>query len=433
MKKQLLICLLIIFAYSGYAQVNLTTEGRTPEELVKNEYFPFVKAKAIEVMKTGFNAGDGYREVWIRDYNTFIELAAKVYAKEVLKENLLVFFRMQGDDGNIIDGFTPAEKIKKEETDFSYSKLEPRYAAHKNTVETDQESSLVQAVYKYVQLTGDQSILDSVIGSKTVSQRIEWSMDFLMNHRFNKQYGLIIGATTADWGDVQPEHGWGVDLDNNTHPAIDIYDNAMFIIALNNMMEIIPSTKEKWNTIKDNIAKNSRKHLWDSVNQKFIPHIYLEKGSPFPDGFDENQIYYFGGTAIAIEAGLLSRDEVKISIDEMIRRVKLANAPSIGLTLYPPYPNGYFANKIMNPEYSYQNGGDWTWFGGRMIQQLIQYGFMQEAYEQVLPMVKRVKDNNGFYEWYSVDNKPRGSGTFRGEAGVLHTAIRMFEEDSKQY
>lgn len=433
MKKQLLICLLIIFAYSGYAQVNLTTESRTPEELVKNEYFPFVKAKAIEVMKTGFNAGDGYREVWIRDYNTFIELAAKVYAKEVLKENLLVFFRMQGDDGNIIDGFTPAEKIKKEETDFSYSKLEPRYAAHKNTVETDQESSLVQAVYKYVQLTGDQSILDSVIGSKTVSQRIEWSMDFLMNHRFNKQYGLIIGATTADWGDVQPEHGWGVDLDNNTHPAIDIYDNAMFIIALNNMMEIIPSTKEKWNTIKDNIAKNSRKHLWDSVNQKFIPHIYLEKGSPFPDGFDENQIYYFGGTAIAIEAGLLSRDEVKISIDEMIRRVKLANAPSIGLTLYPPYPNGYFANKIMNPEYSYQNGGDWTWFGGRMIQQLIQYGFMQEAYEQVLPMVKRVKDNNGFYEWYSVDNKPRGSGTFRGEAGVLHTAIRMFEEDSKQY
>lgn len=433
MKKQLLICLLIIFAYSGYAQVNLTTEGRTPEELVKNEYFPFVKAKAIEVMKTGFNAGDGYREVWIRDYNTFIELAAKVYAKEVLKENLLVFFRMQGDDGNIIDGFTPAEKIKKEETDFSYSKLEPRYAAHKNTVETDQESSLVQAVYKYVQLTGDQSILDSVIGSKTVSQRIEWSMDFLMNHRFNKQYGLIIGATTADWGDVQPEHGWGVDLDNNTHLAIDIYDNAMFIIALNNMMEIIPSTKEKWNTIKDNIAKNSRKHLWDSVNQKFIPHIYLEKGSPFPDGFDENQIYYFGGTAIAIEAGLLSRDEVKISIDEMIRRVKLANAPSIGLTLYPPYPNGYFANKIMNPEYSYQNGGDWTWFGGRMIQQLIQYGFMQEAYEQVLPMVKRVKDNNGFYEWYSVDNKPRGSGTFRGEAGVLHTAIRMFEEDSKQY
>ncbi len=82
----------------------------------------------------------------------------------------------------------------------------------------------------------------------------------------------------------------------------------------------------------------------------------------------------------------------------------------------------------MNPEYSYQNGGDWTWFGGRMIQQLIRYGFVQEAYDQVQPMVKRVKNNNGFYEWYSVNNEPRGSGTFRGEAGVLFKAIRMFEE-----
>ena len=46
----------------------------------------------------------------------------------------------------------------------------------------------------------------------------------------------------------------------------------------------------------------------------------------------------------------------------------------------------------------------------------------------MIPMIKRVKDNNGFYEWYSVDNKPRGSGTFRGEAGVLYTAILMFED-----
>jgi hypothetical protein len=51
-------------------------------------------------MKGGFNAGDGYREVWIRDYNTFLELAAQVFPKEELKENLLVFCRMQGEDGN---------------------------------------------------------------------------------------------------------------------------------------------------------------------------------------------------------------------------------------------------------------------------------------------------------------------------------------------
>src|SRR5690606_10414533 len=109
-----------------------------------------VQNRALEVIKTGFNAGDGYREVWIRDYNTFIELAAKVYPAEELRENLLVFFRMQGDDGNIIDGFTPVKEIgdgqKEVGYDFTYSDLEPRYAGRKNTVETDQETSLIQAV-----------------------------------------------------------------------------------------------------------------------------------------------------------------------------------------------------------------------------------------------------------------------------------------------
>ncbi|MBB6002552.1 GH36-type glycosyl hydrolase domain-containing protein [Arcicella rosea] len=415
------LCMLSVIAQQSKVSSTLLTQ------IKQNEYFPEVKAKALAVMKTGFNAGDGYREVWIRDYNTFIELAAVVYDKEVLKENLLVFFRMQGDDGNIIDGFTPAEKIAKGETDFSYSKLEPRYAGHKNSVETDQETSLVQAVYKYIQLTGDKSILQEKIGNKTVLQRLEWSMDFLLKKRFNKKYGLIIGATTADWGDVQPEAGWGVDLDNNTHYAIDIYDNAMFVIALNNIIKLNPTKAAQWKKIKDSIAQNCRKHLWDSKTQKFIPHIYLN-GSPFPADFNENNIYYFGGTTIAIEAGLLSKVEIKTSLNEMISRVKQAGAPSIGLTLYPPYPAGFFINKIMNPEYSYQNGGDWTWFGGRMIQQLIKYGFVQEAYEQVQPMLKRVIDNKGFYEWYSVDNKPRGSGTFRGEAGVLYVAIEQFEK-----
>ncbi len=428
MKTRTSVLLMVVLLAACSVPSGKKKQNELARKIVADEYFAFTKQKALEIMKTGFNAGDGYREVWIRDYNTFIMLASEVYPDEELKENLLVFFRMQGADGNIIDGFTPAEQIGEDKSDFIYHDLEPRYAGHKNTVETDQESSLVQAVYKYVKITGDVSILSERIGDRSVAERLADAMDFLLNYRFNKEYGLIIGATTADWGDVQPEHGWGVDLDANTHPAIDIYDNAMFIIALDNLFELVPETRERFGNIRTSLADNCRKHLWDNTNKKFIPHIYLEKGSPFPPDFDENQIYYFGGTAIAIEAGLLSREEIKASLDEMVRRVKLAGAASIGLTLYPPYPEGFFANKIMNPEYSYQNGGDWTWFGGRMIQQLVKHGFIAEAYEQIAPMVKRVKDNNGFFEWYSVDNKPRGSGTFRGEAGVLYEAIRMLED-----
>ena len=400
---------------------------RLPKKIESNKYFDFTKKKALEIVKTGFNAGEGYGEVWIRDYNTFIELSAEVYPEETLKENLRVFFRLQREDGNIIDGFIPKEKAKQTEGGYEYifTDLEPNYAGHKNTVETDQESSLVQAVYKYVKKTGDTDFLNEKIGGKSVAERLEWSMEFLLNHRWSEKYGLIYGATTADWGDVQHSHPWGVFITEDTKFCLDIYDNAMLVIALNNLIEMLPAMKEKWQPIRDKIAENTMKYLWDEQNQKYIPHVYLD-GSPFPDDFNENEIFYHGGTAVAIEAGLLSKDQIKVSLDKMIENVKASGAGSIGLTMYPPYPEDSFENKSMYP-YGYQNGGDWTWFGGRMIQQLIENGFVEEAYEQMQPMVKRVKDNDGFFEWYTVNNEPKGSGTFRGSAGVLYKAILMFE------
>ena len=426
MKKSLV----LLLALSLWACSSKPTQNQELiQKIQTNEYFPFVKKKALEVVKTGFNAGDGYGEVWIRDYNTFIELSAQVFKPEVLKENLLVFFKMQGDDGNIIDGFIPKDK-KNVDYDYIYSDLEPRYAGHKNTVETDQESSLIQALYKYVQVTGDRSILNEIVGDRTVSERLEWALEFLMNHRMNEKYGLLWGATTADWGDVQPEHDWGVYLTDNTHYAIDIYDNAMFLIAIDNFIQLVPQAKEKWQAIHKKVAENCRKYLWDKEDQKFIPHLYLN-GSPFPANFDENKIMYHGGTAVAIEAGLLSKEEIQVSLEKMVTDVKASGAGSIGLTMYPPYPEGFFKNKGMYP-YGYQNGGDWTWFGGRMIQQLIKNGFVKEAYEQMQPMVKRVKDNDGFFEWYTVKNEPKGSGTFRGSAGVLFKAIEMFDEYANQ-
>ena len=401
------------------------------DQIKANEYMAFTKSKALDIVKTGFNAGDGYGEVWIRDYNTFIELSAEVYPKEILKENLRVFFRLQRDDGNIIDGFIPREKATQSKVGYQYifTELEPDYAGHKNTVETDHETSLVQAVYKYVLKTGDSEFLNEKIGDKSVAERLEWSMEFLLNHRWSEEYGLITGATTADWGDVQHCHPWGVFITEDTKFCLDIYDNAMLLIALDNMMEIVPATKEKWQSIRKEIAENTMKYLWDEQNQKFIPHVYLD-GSPYPDDFNENEIYYHGGTAVAIEAGLLSKEQIKISLNKMIENVEASGAGSIGLTMYPPYPEGSFENKGMYP-YGYQNGGDWTWFGGRMIQQLVKYGFVEEAYEQLQAMVKRVKDNDGFYEWYTVDNKPEGSGTFRGSAGVLYKAIELLEETTK--
>jgi len=230
-------------------------------KIQQNKDFEIVKKRAREVIATGFNAGDGYGEVWIRDYNTFIELACEVYPAEEIEENLLVFFRLQGNDGNIVDGFIPKTKAVQTEGGYQYiySDLEPVYCGHKNTVETDHESSLVQAVFKYVQKTGNRDFLEKEVGGLTVAERMGLSMDFLMKHRWSEKHNLIYGATTADWGDVQHQHPWGVYITDETQFCVDIYDNAMFLIALDNLMELVPSYQSKWAPVHDMISKNTMK------------------------------------------------------------------------------------------------------------------------------------------------------------------------------
>lgn len=386
-----------------------------------------VEKMAEDLVKTGLTAGDGYVEVWIRDLNSFVELACHVGDTEKIKDALITFLKFQAKDGNIPDGYTTLN-TSSIPYQFITSEYESNLVAHKNTVETDQESSLIQAIYKYIHATKDISILDEKVGDRTVEERMGYAMRYLLNHRYSEKYGLLWGATTSDWGDVQPEHEWGVYLDSLSHLSIDIYDNAMFIIAMNNFVEISRNKEEieYWKNKSKEVRENTRKHLWDENKKKFIPHIYLDK-SPFPSDFNEDAIHYHGGTTMAIEAELLTKEEILIVYNQMQQNVKDANAQSIGLTVYPAYPNGYFKNRGMG-EYQYQNGGDWTWFGGRTIQQLIKNGMYEEAYESIAPMLELPIRNNGFYEWWSLSGEPRGSGSFRGAAGVLWKSIQMFRE-----
>ena len=207
----------------------------------------------------------------------------------------------------------------------------------------------------------------------------------------------------------------------------------MLVLAIDNFKKIAVNKAygEKWESVKKQLITNIRKHLWDSQRQKFIPHIYLN-GSPFPETFDENQVYYHGGTAVAILAGLLTKEEIAHANQRMLENVEKTHAQTIGLTMYPTYPTGSFQNVGMHP-YAYQNGGDWTWFGARMIWGLTENGFIKEAYEELKPMLERVVKNNGFNEWYTPAGEPKGSGTFRGEAGVLCRAIEGLRKWAENY
>ncbi|WP_449437515.1 hypothetical protein [Pedobacter steynii] len=231
---------------------------------------------AEKLIESGFTAGDGYGEVWIRDFNTFIDLSCKVNDKAIIKKHLITFFQFQQPDGGILDGYVP---VKNGNVPYNYyhSKLAPNYAGHKNTVETDQETSLIQAVAKYIKGTGDKTILTETIDGVTVQKRLEQAMDFLLKQRFEKKYGLLWGATTADWGDVQPEHDWGVVLDSNSHRTIDIYDNAMFVIAINdfvNMASLSAKDQQYWKGLKA-VLKKISENIFGTLSSRNLSRIFI--------------------------------------------------------------------------------------------------------------------------------------------------------------
>jgi glycogen debranching enzyme len=77
--------------------------------------------------------------------------------------------------------------------------------------------------------------------------------------------------------------------------------------------------------------------------------------------------------------------------------------------------------------YTYQNGGDWPWFGGRMVQQMVRLGFVQEAYDELQPMLKLFVRDSDLNEWYTPSGTAAGSERFKGAAGAIGTAIAALE------
>ena len=430
MKKQFGLMLMGSVAFLSCTTTN--PQQQLAETILNDSTFHQVDSMARSVIGQGFNAGSGYSQIWARDMNTFIEVACEETNQTDIRNAILLFFALQQPNDEMIDGYVLKPDFTWYDNHPYYADAAPDHVGFKNTVETDQESSLIQIVGKYIRKTGDASILQENVAGRTVLERMDDMVDYLMRERYSEQYGLLFGAMTADWGDVQPNDDFGCDMNELSSRAIDVYDNAMFLIALDYLQEMTDdaSLLKKWKGIREQIAQNVRKYLWDAERKKFIPHLYIDP-SPIPAGFDENQIHYHGGTAVAIEAGLLSKEEIAVVNAQMLENVRLSGMPSIGLTLYPTYPEGLFRGGMAKP-YVYQNGGDWTWFGGRMIQQLVANGFIEEAYDEIRPMIDRVIKNQGFFEWYGMGGVPSGSGHFKGSAGVLAKAIEMMNDWAKE-
>ena len=103
-----IIYVLLIAAFCSCSSQN-KTESELAARILADENLQKVDSMARQLMKKGFYAGSGYQMVWARDLNTFIELSCQEYDNAVIRENLLMFFHFQQENGELLDGYVPRE------------------------------------------------------------------------------------------------------------------------------------------------------------------------------------------------------------------------------------------------------------------------------------------------------------------------------------
>jgi hypothetical protein len=352
----------------------------------------------------GFFAGSGYPQIWVRDSATIIPTARFFYGDALIKTWIEEFLFYQAESGSVYDFVSPTVRDK-------------------NTVETDQETSLVHSAYQYYRISGDEDWLNKDVNGRTVISRLDMSLRYLLDYKYNSTYSLIEGAYTADWGDVQFEDQLGTDITNESHMNCDIYDNSMFYKACNELSIMYSASDDQenaafWSETAESIRDNANLHLWDE------DRVYYRVRVPMLSfDFEEEDIFPMGGNAVAVQSRLANETQASKIFKNAVERKEMINSTTIGCVLNPPYPEGFFANPIMDEEYEYQNGGQWDWFAGRLILAKFENGFSEDAILHLEEISAQNLRSGGLFEWYTLEGEGRGSGDFAGSAGVLGQAI----------
>lgn len=78
-----------------------------------------------------------------------------------------MFFHFQQENGEMLDGYVEREAFTWGDPHTYESAIAPGHIGFKNTVETDQETSLIQTIAKYIAKTNDYSILEEEVAGMT--------------------------------------------------------------------------------------------------------------------------------------------------------------------------------------------------------------------------------------------------------------------------
>ena len=161
----------------------------------------------------GFAAGTTYPQAWIRDTATMMGYARFFYPLSDLQGIVDRFFLTQSRQGEIQDWVDTAGRCDK------------------NTVESDQESSLVLAAWPLA--LSDPGWLAGEVAGVSRLRRLDMALEWLWRNRRDAGRGLIWSGFTADWGDVERSYAdqRAIKLSDRSQRTFSTYAQALFIQA----------------------------------------------------------------------------------------------------------------------------------------------------------------------------------------------------------
>ena len=374
----------------------------------------------------GFRPGTLYAHIYARDSATIAPAAQYFYDLPYLTRPVEEFLALQfdgtPDDAEDVHWRTPAQPGAVSGTIGG-----GEIAGAKMLVVSDEEPSVVTMAYIAAKAGAGPEWLRQQQAGRPRIQRLNEAMDWIFERRFDQGFRSIKRGNTTDWGDVAvgQGHSSGSYTKEPDDWTASIYDQAWTYRALqqlaemNHMVgqgEIAEHQLTRARLLRQSVAER----FWQPDRGYFRTRILLP---PLPREIDEDSIVSIAN-GVAVYAGITIPTERKPVFSALERARTQAGAPKPGLTLWPPYPAGFFDYPQMVPG-RYQNGAVWDWWGGMQVSGEFWTGYSELARNH-LNMVARdwARAPGEVYEWQETGSrKNSGSPAYAGAASTMGEAI----------
>jgi hypothetical protein len=285
----------------------------------------------------------------------------------------------------------------------------------------------VVAARAILDATRDPAWLGKPVAGRTVIDRLDAALSFLAAHRLSG--GLVTAAFTADWGDVSPAYADQrvIYLDDATPVVVSLYASALYARATRDLAEMhrasgAAARAAVWAGRSDAVTAAVNRRLWQPGRGFYRLHVPVASPagwSPPEDG----DVFALGGNTLAALYGIADGSRAARIMESAEARRRRYAMPTIAGVLLPPYPPGVFKHAIQREPFTYQNGGQWDWWGGRFVLAEFERGRAVAATEHLRVLAAAAVAAGGLHEWRTRDGKGQGSPRYAGSAAALGAAV----------